>query len=102
MADSNSAIIDQITEQVRRGMEANLRSNEFSVVQTRISGVLSVLASSAVSDEYAVVFGPASFEECIARVNGHLVTRPLAGGDVRALHKAARAGAPISLGEDES
>jgi hypothetical protein len=77
MEDFNRTLIEQINDQLKRGFEANLLANEFCVVRTGVDGVLSVLSSTAVTDQHDAVFGPKPFAACIQYVNAYLVTEPL-------------------------
>lgn len=79
MESYNRTLIDQINDQLKRGFDANSRVGGYCVIRVGVDGVLSVLASTTVSDQHEVVFGPQSFAACIEYVNGNLVTRMEAG-----------------------
>lgn len=86
IVDHNRKIIDQIDRQLRSGFGAALIGNDYYVIRSETTGILSVLSSSTVSDEKNIVFGPGQFQQCIKYVNSAMVTR-LAENNVDAEQK---------------
>ncbi|HNB02226.1 hypothetical protein [Nitrosomonas sp.] len=75
MLDHNRMIMEQINRQLRNGFGAALTGNNYYVIRSETTGVLSVLSSSTVNDEKNIVFGPEQFQQCIEYVNSAVVTR---------------------------
>ncbi len=105
MEQHNRLLMEQIAGQLRSGFGAALQpSCNCYVVRNQDTGVLSVLASSTLGDDPAVIHGPATFAQCIGFVNSSVVTRLAESGawtPARAPAAPAAAAANTTTNDDD-
>ncbi|MDA8446265.1 hypothetical protein [Paracidovorax valerianellae] len=71
----NTQLMEQIQSQLKSGFDAALQGGDYYVVRSSLTGVLSVLASTTVTEDHDVAFGPRPFSQCIGYVNSTVVMR---------------------------
>ncbi|GKT26510.1 hypothetical protein [Acidovorax sp. SUPP3334] len=75
MEQHNAMLMEQIQSRLKSGFDAALQGGNYYVVRSSLTGVLSVLASTTITDDHDVAFGPHPFSQCIGYVNSTVVMR---------------------------
>ncbi len=71
----NTMLMEQIQSRLKSGFDAALQGGNYYVVRSSLTGVLSVLASTTITDDHDVAYGPQPFSQCIGYVNSTVVMR---------------------------
>lgn len=77
----NRMMLDQINSTLTNGMASALKSAQHYVVCNETTGVLSVIASTTLSKDKTIAYGPDGFSQCLAYVNSTVVARWAERGD---------------------